>query len=149
VKLGVQIEKNGMDFYNALVNRSKDKKASGIFRYLAGEEEKHISVFQKLLNSIEKYEPAESYPNEYFAYMNALAGDHVFTKEGRGKEIANKVKSDKEAIELGIGFEKDSIIFYEGMKKAVLAGEVKIIEQLILQEESHLQMLQNQMEERE
>lgn len=141
VEIGVQIEKNGRDFYNALVKQSKNSKAIQIFKYLAGEEEKHIVVFQKILDSVEKYEPPESYPGEYFAYMNALASEYIFTQKDKGKEIAKKIKSDKQAVDKGIGFEKDSIIFYEGMKKVVPAYDHKILAELISQEQSHLMQL--------
>lgn len=141
VELGIQIEKNGRDFYNTLANQSKSPPAKEAFKYLAGEEEKHIAVFQKILDSAHKYEPTESYPGEYFAYMSALASEHVFTQKDKGEEIAKSVKGDKEAIDMGIGFEKDSIIFYEGMKKAVQEHEYNAIEQLIVQEQSHLKQL--------
>ncbi|MEA3489433.1 MAG: ferritin family protein, partial [Candidatus Omnitrophota bacterium] len=119
VEMGIQIEKNGRDFYNGLVSRSKDHKAKEIFKYLAGEEEKHIAVFQNILDSVHRYEPVEAYPGEYFAYMNALASEYVFTQKDKGQEIARNTKNDMEAVELGIKSEKDSIIFYEGMKKVV------------------------------
>jgi rubrerythrin len=141
VELGIQIEKNGGDFYNTLAAESKNEKAKDIYKFLAGEEEKHIAIFQKILNSVHKYEPQGTYPGEYFAYMNALASDYVFTQKNKGVEIARRIKNDKEAIDLGIGFEKDSIIFYEGTKKAVPEDEQKIVESLILQEEGHLKKL--------
>lgn len=141
VELGIQIEKNGKDFYDTLVKQSKSPKAKEIFKYLSGEEEKHIVVFKNLLGSVEKYEPAEAYPGEYFAYMSALASVHVFTQKDKGKEVAQGIKSDKEAVEIGIGFEKDSIIFYQGMKKVVPDYDLKIIEELIAQEQRHLTQL--------
>ena len=141
VELGIQIEKNGRDFYNALVEQLKNQKAKEAFKYLAGEEEKHIAVFQNILDSVHKYEPPESYPGEYFAYMNALARDYVFTQKDKGREIAKNVKGDKEAINLGIGFEKDSIIFYVGMKKVVPEYDHKIVDKLITQEQDHLRQL--------
>lgn len=141
VELGIQIEKNGRDFYNALVEQFKNQKAKETFKYLAGEEEKHIAVFQNILDSVHKYEPPESYPGEYFAYMNALARDYVFTQKDKGREIAKNVKGDKEAISLGIGFEKDSIIFYVGMKKVVPEYDHKIVDRLITQEQDHLRQL--------
>ena len=141
VELGIQIEKNGRDFYNALVEQLKNQKAKETFKYLAGEEEKHIAVFQNILYSVHKYEPPESYPGEYFAYMNALARDYVFTQKDKGREIAKNVKGDKEAISLGIGFEKDSIIFYVGMKKVVPEYDHKIVDKLITQEQDHLRQL--------
>ncbi len=141
VELGIQIEKNGRDFYNAVIEQSKNQKAKETFKYLAGEEEKHIAVFQNILDSVHKYEPPESYPGEYFAYMNALARDYVFTQKDKGREIAKNVKGDKEAISLGIGFEKDSIIFYVGMKKVVPEYDHKIVDKLITQEQDHLRQM--------
>lgn len=141
VELGIQIEKNGRDFYSGLSGKSQNSHAAGIFKYLAGEEEKHIVVFQKILASVEKYEPAEAYPGEYFSYMNALAVGYIFTQKDKGKEIAAQVASDVQAVELGIGFEKDSIIFYEGMKKAVPEYDLKIVDALIAQEQNHFRQL--------
>lgn len=141
VELGIQIEKNGRDFYNALVEQLKNQKAKEAFKYLAGEEEKHIAIFQKILDSVHKYEPPETYPGEYFAYMNALARNYVFTQKDKGREVAKNVKGDKEAIELGIGFEKDSIIFYVGMKRVVPEYDHKIVDKLIAQEQDHLRQL--------
>lgn len=141
VEIGIQIEKNGRDFYNTLTKQSKNASAQKIFEYLAGEEKKHIVVFQKILDSAQKYEPAESYPGEYFAYMNALASEYVFTQKDKGKQIAQKIKSDNEAVDMGIGFEKGSIIFYEGMKKVVPQYDLRVVEQLIQQEQNHLKQL--------
>lgn len=141
VELGVQVEKNGRDFYNTLVRQSKHKDAKERFKYLAGEEEKHIATFQRILDKLEKYEPPESYPGEYFAYMNALASDYVFTKKDKGKEIAKNITSDKEAVDMGIGFEKDSILFYEGMRRVVPEYDHKVLDELIRQEQNHLRQL--------
>lgn len=141
VEIGIQIEKNGRDFYNILTEQSKNVKAKDLFKYLAGEEEKHIKVFREILEGVEKYEPPESYPGEYFAYMNALASEYVFTEKDKGKEIAQKIRTDREAVDLGIGFEKDSIVFYEGMKKVVPEYDQKVVDELIAQEQSHLRQL--------
>jgi len=141
VEIGIEIEKNGRDFYSILSNQSKNQQAQGMFQFLAKEEEKHIAVFQGILDAVEKYQPPESYPGEYFAYMTNLASEYVFTQKDKGKEIAKKTTSDLEAIELGINFEKDSIIFYEGMKKVIPQFDLKIVEQLVAQEEQHLKML--------
>ncbi len=141
VEIGIQIEKNGRDFYNAIAGKSKNQKAKEIFKYLAGEEEKHIVVFQKILDSVSKYEPPESYPGEYFAYMNALASGNVFTQKDKGNELAKKVTSDNQAIDMGIKSEEDSIVFYEGMKKVAPEYDHKVINELITQEQDHLRKL--------
>lgn len=141
VEIGIQIEKNGRDFYNALVQKSKELKSKGIFEYLAKEEERHIKAFQGILDKLQNYEPPQTYAGEYVAYMNALAGEYVFTQKDKGEEMASRVKSDREAINLGMGFEKDSIVFYEGIKKVVPEYELKVINELITQEQEHLRKL--------
>ena len=141
VEMGIQIEKNGRDFYSTLVDQAWDEKSRDVFKYLAGEEEKHILVFQKIMGSLDKYEPPQIYADDYIAYMKSLAGEHIFTQANKGAEIAKKVKSSKEAVGLGIKFEQDSIVFYEGMKKVVPDFDVKAIEELILQEQLHLKKL--------
>ena len=111
VEIGIQIEKNGRDFYNTLSRQLKSSSVREVFKYLAGEEEKHIAMFQKILDTTQKYEPQGQDSDEYYAYMNALASEYIFTQKDTGTEVAKNIKSDIEAINIGIGFEKDSIIF--------------------------------------
>ncbi|MFH1201599.1 MAG: ferritin family protein [Candidatus Omnitrophota bacterium] len=141
VELGIQIEKNGRDFYNTIAGQTRDPRIKKVFVFLKGEEEKHIIVFQEMLESVGRYEPPESYPGEYLAYMSALAVEYVFTQENKGNEIAQKIKGDKEAVDIGIKFEKDSVVFYEGMKKVVPISDHKAIDNLVAQEQSHLKQL--------
>jgi len=141
VELGIQIEKNGRDFYNILAGTTKSEKVKSVFQYLSKEEEKHIKIFQKLLSTTDRYEPPAVYADEYFAYMDALANEYIFTQKGKGELVAKRIKTDKEAVDSGIGFEKDSIIFYEGMKKVVPDYDHEIVDELISQEQSHLRQL--------
>ena len=138
VEIGIHIERNGGDFYRATAAKSKNASAKELFLFLASEEDRHIKVFQGILDSVEKYEPIEAYPGEYAAYMSALASEYVFTKKDKGNEVAKTVKNDLEAVQKGIGFEKDSIVFYEGMKKAVPQEGQKVLDALIEQEKLHL-----------
>ncbi len=140
-EIGIQIEKNGRDFYEGVLKLSKNSKSKETFGFLAGEEEKHIKRFEDLLSQVKKYEPSEAYPGEYFAYLKALSEGYVFTKANKGAEAAKNIKSEKEAVDIGIGFEKDSILFYHEMKKFILGGEQKIVDKLIEEEQGHLKKL--------
>lgn len=141
VEFAVQIEKNGRDFYRTLTKQSKNQQARDIFLYLAGEEEKHIVVFQKLLDSVKKYEPSEAYPDEYFAYMVRLAKGYVFTKKNTGAVAAKNIQTDKGAVDIGVKFEKESILFFESMKKVIPEKEHNTLDVLIQQEQDHLKRL--------
>lgn len=141
VEMGIQIEKNGRDFYDGALKLSKNPKAKETFGFLRGEEEKHIKTFEGMLSKVKKYEPSEAYPGEYFSYLKTLSEEYVFTKKDKGMEAAKEIKTDTEGVDLGIKFENESISFYEGMKKVVLEGEQKIIDKLIEEEQSHLKKL--------
>jgi rubrerythrin len=142
VELGIQIEINGRCFYDGIADKSRSVEARKVFRFLAGEENKHIEDFKKILDSVINYEPVESYPQEYFSYMNSMVSRVVFTQDGKGEEIAKTTTSDRQAIELAIGFEKDSIEFYEGMKRMIPEHDKRLLDELIAQEHDHIKKLQ-------
>jgi len=141
VELGIQIEENGRDFYTELAARTGDAEAKSVFSFLAGQEENHIATFNQIFKSTCDHNPEGAYNEEYFAYMNALASQYVFTREGAGGDIAAKVKSTEEGLDLGIKFERDSILFYQEMKNYVPEKDRKLIDGLIGEEKEHLNKL--------
>ena len=141
VEMGIKIEENGKSFYDTVAKKSKNKNAQQAFELLAGEEENHIKRFEAILSQVKKYEPPEAYTEDYFSYIKSLSSEYVFTSKDKGEETAKDAKTDKEAVELGIGFEKQSILFYEEMKKFVLEGEQKVVDKLLEEEKEHLRKL--------
>jgi rubrerythrin len=141
IEIGIQIERNGRDFYNTLARKFGDMKVQEIFKFLSGEEEKHIKAFQGILEKTNKHKEQGLVSDDYFSYMNSLASGYVFTKENTGEDIARSIKSEMDAVEKAVGFEKESITFYEGIKKIVPDEDKRIIDSLIEQENSHLSQL--------
>ena len=72
IQFAIKIEENGWSFYNKVVEANKDEKIKELFTFLADEEVKHKETFEAMLPEIEKYEPREAYPPEYFSYLRAL-----------------------------------------------------------------------------
>jgi len=141
VKSAIQIEKNGRDFYGQAAKAVKAEKAKRIFEFLSNEEQLHIAVFEDILKNLDANEPAERYPGEYADYMLALSEASVFTQNKQGYEAARGIRNDKQALELAIGFEKDSILFYYEMKRFVWEGFRKDVDKLIAQEQEHLRKI--------
>lgn len=141
VEIAVQIEVNGRDFYNRVASNTDSEKVKEVFGYLAGEEEKHKETFEDILAGIHKFEPREAYPSEYFSYMNSLASQFIFNEENTGLQQADKVQSYVEGINIGIGVEKDSILFYQEMKRNVPEEEHSQLEKIIEQERGHFRKL--------
>ena len=55
--------------------------------------------------------------------------------------MATEADSDIKAVELGISAEKDSILFYYGMKDLMPEPVQKTVDNIIAEEKSHLRQL--------
>lgn len=136
VQFAVQIEENGYHFYHSFAQKLQAEAEKEIFNYLADEEAKHIKTFKKMLKNIETFEPPTSYPDEYFAYLQAYADNLIFTKDNLEKETA-KIKTSKDAANFGIRRELDSILYYQEIKSFVPEKERDIIDDVISEERKH------------
>ena len=65
----------------------------------------------------------------------------VFTDDFITSETATKVGNDIEAMELAIGAEKDSILFYYGMNELMPQRAQSMVSKIISEEKSHLRQL--------
>lgn len=140
-EMGIEIEKNGREFYLNLLEKADTDEVKQVMRDLAHQEEEHIEVFRKIHDTSCDRQPKGAYPDEYFSYMNSLAGQYVFTQKGSGAEMAKKVGDCRQGIEMGIGFEKDSILLYQEMRELVPDDDKHLVDELIEQEKEHLRRL--------
>lgn len=137
LQFAVKIEKNGEALYRCIARNMEQKEVKDIFNYLADEDAKHFKIFGDMVSKIEEYEPPESYPHEYLAYLNAYANENIFSKEKRMELIANNIKTPKEALEFGMRIETDSILYYLEVKNIVPENQRGIIDKIVEEERSH------------
>ena len=78
---------------------------------------------------------------EYTAYLQALIDSAVFNEDMVTSEMATKAESDIEAMELAIGTEKDSILFYYEMKDIMPQRAQPTVNKILTEEKSHLRQL--------
>ncbi|GAI37696.1 unnamed protein product, partial [marine sediment metagenome] len=83
----------------------------------------------------------ETYAGEYAAYLQSLVDSAVFTDGFVTSEMATKANSDIEALELAISAEKDSILFYYGMKEIMPQRAQPTVNKILTEEKSHLRQL--------
>jgi rubrerythrin len=57
------------------------------------------------------------------------------------REMAQRVSSDAEAIQIGIYAEKDSILFYSELRELVRRADREVVDNIIKEERSHLRQL--------
>ncbi len=141
IEMGIQIKKNGKDFYAKVARSSKTKRVKELFRWLASEEVKHIKIFEYMLAGIQKCVRQEIYPGGYSAYLSAMIDDHLFGKKKDQKKMMLRVGNNGKAIDLAIDFEKDSLLLYHEMKNFVRRQERKLVTKLIRQQQEHIRKL--------
>ncbi|RJO65231.1 MAG: hypothetical protein C4540_01930 [Candidatus Omnitrophota bacterium] len=136
-QFAVRIEENGERFYRLTAENINDKKTKELFVFLADEEVKHRKTFQGMVEKVEAYEPAESYPGEYFAFLKAYADEHIFTPEKKAEVAAKKMQGPKEALEFAIALEVDSILYYLEAKNLVPENQRDVMDRIIDEERRH------------
>jgi rubrerythrin len=142
IEIAIEIEKNGEAFYRTLVESANTARLRDLFKYLSEEEKKHKVRFEEILKSVGGYQISEIYyATEYMGYMKALADERVFTKDVFAPDIVKNLKSSKEAIDLAIGFEKDSIIFLHEMQDMINDPEKETVQRLLNEEREHIRRL--------
>ncbi len=141
VNIAIGIERKGAAFYDSLVSSTKDAMARGSYQILANKEREHIEIFQKMLSSVGDYQLPETYTEEYDLYLKALVDSAVFSDEQTARGMAKKIDSEAEALQIGLGAEKDSILFYSEMRVLVRRTDREVINRIIEEERSHLRQL--------
>ena len=141
IEVAIQIERNGYSFYKTLADSLNDKDIKNLFTHLADEEEKHIKSFESLYDSFKEYKPDIADEKEYYDYINMLASMNVFTKKEGIDATLSKIKDKKDALDMAIRFEKDSIVFFAEIKGLVRESERGAVEDLICEEQRHLRRL--------
>ena len=137
IEIAVRIEENGYAFYTTAAETiKKDNDIKGLLLDLAEKELHHITIFQNLAKKFEA-EKFEFNLDEAADYINYLASQHIFGKAGAGVEIAKTVKSPKEALEVALKFENDSVTFYTELEKRTESDAKKLLHQVIEEEKEH------------
>ena len=137
IEVAIRIEENGHAFYTAAaekINEMNDNKA--LFLDLAEKELIHIAIFQNLAGKFEAEEFDFKVDDEK-DYINHLADNHVFGKKDAGIELARKVNTPKEALEVALRFENESVAFYEELFKRTRSEARGLIQQIIDEEKEH------------
>lgn len=135
-QFAMRMEENGEKFYRHLSKTMKDRRVKELFTSLADEEIKHKRVFEDLVSKIEKYQPPESYPGEYFAYLSAYVDNLIFTQRKLEKEL-ERIENLSTALEFAIRIELDSILYYQEMKNFISEYEHNLLEKVIEEERRH------------
>ncbi len=137
VDLGIEKERKRRDFYDLASEFSKEPKLKDLFKQLRDWEEEHIRRFTAIREGLEDSEVQETYPGELSAYMQSLVDEKLYTVV-TPQEFKKRVTTGLEAINFGISFEKDAVLFFSELKKYTTSTHQAVIQQLINEEKQHI-----------
>lgn len=142
-QMAIQMEKNGAAFYRKAADNAGDEENKKFLLELADMEVDHEKTFSELRQQLTEKEKASTVfdpEGEAAMYLKALVDTRVFFE----KEI--DVTSMRDILMAAIGAEKDSIVFYLGMKDAVPDDLGKSrLDAIIKEEMGHVRLLSRKL----
>ena len=137
IDMGIEKEKKRRDFYALVAEKLDGKESKDLFTKLSDWEKEHIEKFQEIGKTVKQTEATDSYPGELGDYIKSLVDDRLYN-EVSPTEFANNVKKASDAIQYGIGFEKDAILFFREVLSFMETAHKEAIEELIEEEKKHI-----------
>ncbi len=147
-----QIERNGARFYRKAAELFDDSQIRGMFLEFAAWETGHEEVFADMRKQLSEQGPNQRTfkPEETPFEPKAMAGLAVFGIRSEPSDELSGKESITDVLKMAIAKEKDSIIYYTGLKGFVpaQAGKDKI-DDVIKEEFRHIRILSQSLEQRE
>jgi len=142
-EMAKEIERNGAIFYKEAAKKVGGENEKSFLTELATMEENHEKIFEEMQTQLADREKASQVMDneeEALLYLKAIADTKIFFKK---ESPANEMKA---ILISALETERDSIVFYLGMKKMV-PGEVgrKRVDTIIQEEMSHIRLLSGKL----
>ena len=149
-EMAIRIENNGAAFYRKAAGLQSDTKNQNFLESLANMEDQHQRIFTEMRTTLTEKDKSPKVFDPYdevSQYLSAMAD----TMGGEGSpSVANSLTGDEtleEILRIAVGLEKDSILFYLGIKDLIphQSGQDRI-DEIIKEERRHVVQLSNLLE---
>lgn len=152
-RIAIEIEKNGITFYQKATEFLQDQNLKQVFMELKDEEEKHHAALREMRAKLPEsarrstdYDPVDDVQRkadeETNQYIRTMADINVFGKDENVRKLIYELQHVEDALRLGIQFEKDSIVFYMILRDLTEEDKGRgFVNDIIAQEAQHLKSL--------
>jgi rubrerythrin len=146
-EMAIRIENNAADFYRKAASQQSDTENQKFLERLAGMEVQHRKIFTEMRTTLTEKEKDPKVFDPYDEISQYLAA-MVDTMGGEGSpSVADSLTGDEsleKILQTAIGLEKDTILFYLGIKDMipVQSGQDRI-DEIIREERRHVIQLTN------
>lgn len=142
-EIAEKLESNGAKFYRTAAEAIRDESEKKLLTELAAMEDEHEKIFKAMrteLTGEEKKQTVFDPQGEVLAYLRALADTRVFFEKTIDTSSMEAILKD------AITAEKDSIVFYLGMRDAVPEKQGRHrLDDIIKEEMTHIRMLSTKL----
>lgn len=139
LELAIQTEKVGYQYYTEMAAKFSDSEdIVALFKTLADKELKHEQVYTGLKNLLAEGDTdadIEGY-EELSHYMRAIVESEFFLGSNKSLPTMDHIVTKKDAVEHALGFEKETILFFVGVRDVVKGKE--IVDEIIREERRHV-----------
>ena len=144
-EMAIQIEKNGAAFYRKAADLQQEPANKKFLETIAKMEDRHKAGFEEMKQTVSDVEKSSTVfdPNEeLFSYLKAMADAHGGEGDPRAADQLTGNETMAQIVQTAIGLEKESILFYLGLKDMVpeKLGRDKI-DNIIEEEKKHIAQL--------
>ena len=137
IDMGIEKEKKRRDFYGRVAKEFKEEDLKKLFGSLRDWEEEHVKKFTEIRDNIAGEEIAESYQGEFTAYIRSLVDDKLYDQVS-ASSFAKNVRTPLDAIQWGISFEKDAILFFNELTEYMPSHNKDKVQLLVNEEKKHI-----------
>lgn len=144
-EMAEQIERNGAAFYRKAAGAAKDPEMRTLFSHLAIMEETHLRIFGEMRaryaqdrGAIRQFDP----DNEAAQYLQTLASRHGWEGKASPLRELNGTEPLEQILWKALAAEKDSVVFYTGLKDLVGPADRLPLEEIIREELVHVALFQ-------
>lgn len=138
----IKVEKEGAKFYQKLAGEVRDPAVRNVFLGLARDEVQHQKDFEALARGLERSLFSLDSEESLVEVMSAAAGE--LTHSISGAELVDMEGATlKEALDIGIHTEKETIRVYSQLLKIKYSELTKVLPGIIGEERKHLLVLED------
>ncbi len=148
-EMAEEIERNGARFYREAAANASDRQVREMFLSMAAMEDTHLRTFEEMRKTLSEQEKDTTTYDPYgeaTLYLQAMADSKGFEGMRSPMQPLTGSESMQELLEIAIGAEKNSVLFYVGLKDMVPAGGGRDkVEAIIREEVRHIADLRRRM----
>lgn len=138
LQMTVQAKDRGAELYLTLARNSENYHVGKLFTELAKDEHRHKMELEAWFEQLSGETQEEAYPGERALYLKALVDDNAFKCDKATKQALETTINEEEALQAGINFEKDFMLFLHDLRQHVAKDGASVIDSLIDEEINHI-----------